>query len=202
MVMSGIICRKLNPKDDLNILAKIDLECVLHNDVNYMCPEVISENNAKLTNKIKNNTVNIKQTNIKKMLDSIIVAEINDKIIGYSITQTPDLSERQVPNADYELVRIAVLPEYQSKGVATALWNAVIAEMKQQNKSVLQLAVDIAGPEDNNGVRGKGNEKAIKFYKGKGCTFLNNTSQYKSKTGIPQSKICVQGWMIKDINEK
>ena len=202
MSMSNVVCRKLNLQDDLNILTKIDLECVLHNDIDYMCSEVISENSQRLTNKIKNNTTNVKQSNIKKLLDSVIVAEIKGKIVGYSITQTPDESEKIVPNADYELVRIAVLPEYQSQGVATALWNAVMAEMKKQNKSVLQLAVDIRGPEDNNGVRGKGNEKAIKFYKGKGCTFLNNTSQYKSKTGIPQSKICVQGWMIKDINEK
>ena len=198
MLNSTIVCRKLNFKDDLTILHKIDLECVLHNDAEYMCPEIISENSVSLNRKISDNTIKAKHNDIQL----IMVAEVNGKIVGYSITQTPNKSEKITPNADCELVRIAVLPKYQSKGVATALWNAIIKEMKKQNKSVLQLAVDIAGPEDNNKIRGKGNDKAIKFYKGKGCIFMNKTSQYKSKTGIPQSKICIQGWMIKYINEK
>ena len=199
MLNSNVVCRKLNSKDDLTILHKIDLECVLHNDAEYMCPEIISENTARLNRKIGDNTIKkAKQNDIQL----VMVAEVHGKIVGYSIPQTPDKSEKITPNADYELVRIAVLPKYQSKGVATALWNAIIKEMKKQNKSVLQLAVDVAGPEDNNKIRGKGNDKAIQFYKSKGCVFLNKTSQYKSKTGIPQSKICIQGWMIKYINEK
>lgn len=200
-----IICRSSKPTDIPAVGERIGLACLKHNDIQYTGKEELEEqifwreeNIRQAEERAKNPQP--KNTNTGKSRYSAIYAEVDGKVVGWTVTHELQETEKLVPDADIELDRIAVLPEYQSKGVGYALWTAMIDKMKQNNQSVLQLWVVVAGPEDENGVRGKGNENAINFYLRQGCKFVDKTRQYKSTRGIPESKLCVSRGLVLNIN--
>lgn len=201
-----ILCRSSKPTDVPVLGDRITLACLKHNDVKYTGKEELEEKifwceeNIKQAEKYAKNQQS-KNTNTGKSRYSATFAEVEGKVVGWTVVHELEESEKVVPNADIELDRIAVLPEYQSKGVGRALWMAMIDKMRQNNQSVLQLWVAVAGPEDENGVRGKGNENAIKFYLRQGCKFMDKTRQYKSSRGIPESKLCVDRSLVLNIND-
>ena len=200
-----IICRKSKPTDEVAVGERIGLACVKFNDSQYMAKEVIEELSKFLENRIKQMVEHAKEPKkeqgTNKSRYSATYAEIDGKIVGWTVIHELEEHEKLVPEANFELDRIAVLPEYQSKGVGYALWQDMIEKMKQKNQSALQLWVVVAGPEDENGVRGKGNERAIKFYTRQGCVFMDKTRQWKSETGIPNSRICIDQGLVCYLNK-
>lgn len=200
-----IICRSSKLTDIPAVGERITLSCLKHNDIQYTGKEELEEHIFLCEENIKQaeeraKNPQPKNTNTGKSRYSAMYAEVDGKVVGWTVTHELQESEKLVPDADIELDRIAVLPEYQSKGVGRVLWTAMIDKMKQNNQSVLQLWVVVAGPEDENGVRGKGNENAINFYLRQGCKFVDKTRQYKSTRGIPESKLCVSRGLVLNIN--
>jgi GNAT superfamily N-acetyltransferase len=201
-----IICRKSKPTDEVAVGERIGLACAKFNDSQYMGKEELQEHITFLENRIKQMVESAKepkteQQGTNKSRYSATYAEIDGKVVGWTVIHELEENEKLVPEAAFELDRIAVLPEYQSKGVGYALWQDMIDKMKQNNQSALQLWVVVAGPEDENGVRGKGNEQAIKFYKRQGCVFVDKPRQYKSEKGIPDSKLCRGQGLVCYINK-
>ncbi len=200
-VKIDVNCRPLKPSDEITIIDKIILACELFNGSQYLGEEELNEKVSFLKKRIEDKMTHPEA--YKKSTNSAysaLVAEVDKKIVGCTIIHKLDETERLVPDASYELDGFYVLPEYQGKGIGYTLWNALLNKLHKENVTSFQLAVVYEGPENTNGVRSKGNINAIHFYQRQGCIFLDETRQWKSKTGIPKSKLCIQRYLLKRIS--
>ena len=195
-----IICRDTKPTDDLVAIDEITLACNKFNAAQYYSKEELQEKVDWLERRIADKKAHPeKYKSHPKDSPSrytALVAEVDGKIVGYTVRHTLSEDEKVVPEARTELDGFGVLPEYQKKGIGFKLWQATIEKLRQQGETVMQLAVAAQGPEDEHGKRGPGNVNAMRFYKRQGCIFLDKTSQWKSPN-IPQSKICIQQHLLK-----
>ncbi len=196
-----IICRETKPTDDLTALEEISLACAKFNGAQYFSKEELQENVNYLEQRIADKKAHPEKYKPRKKNSpsyyTALVAEVDGKIVGYTVRHKLSETEKIVPEAKTELDAFYVHPEYQKKGVGFKLWQATIEKLQQQGETVMQLAVAAQGPEDENGKRKPGNINAIQFYKRQGCLFLDKTRQFKSDTGLPESKICVQQCLLK-----
>ena len=138
-----IICRKSKPTDEVAVGERIGLACAKFNDSQYMGKEELEEHITFLENRIKQMVERAKEPkpeqSTNKSRYSATYAEIDGKIVGWTVIHELEEHEKLVPGANFELDRIAVLPEYQSKGVGYALWQYMIEKLKQKKQSALQL---------------------------------------------------------------
>lgn len=196
-----IICRDTKPTDDPVAMDRVSLACEKFNGAQYYSKEELQERVGWLEQQIADKKAHPAKCKARPKNDSAprykaLVAEVDGKIVGYTVCHTLSEDEKVAPEAKTELDAIYVLPEYQSKGVGFALWQATIERLQQQGETAMQLAVVSQGPEDEHGKRGPGNVNAMKFYKRQGCIFLDKTRQWKSQS-IPPSKICTQQRLLK-----
>ncbi len=90
----------------------------------------------------------------------ILVACKRDKIIGVVYAGKKKCCSASFKKYDAEIYKLYVLPQYQGKGIGSALFNAVLAKLRSLDfKKVMLKSVAL-------------NSKANLFYEAMGCTFL------------------------------
>ena len=81
-----------------------------------------------------------KETHIKRMQDNykktnIVVAQVNNKVVGFCRYLDNNSFSENIENADCEIIALYVLPELKRQGIGTKMFNYVKRELKAKNKN-------------------------------------------------------------------
>lgn len=81
----------------------------------------------------------IKQRNEDYYKGGFIVAELNNEIVGYSRFVNNNTLSPETPEVDCELSALYVKPNLKSNGIGTTMFQYVIKEFKNQNKTKMVI---------------------------------------------------------------
>ena len=106
-----------------------------------------------------------RDTHIKRMQDNykktnIVVAEANNKVVGFCRYLDNNSFSENIENADCEIIALYVSPELKRQGIETKMFNYVKQELKAKNKKNMVIWCV------------KENENSKKFYKKMGGTII------------------------------
>ena len=128
-----------------------------------------------LNNLSKEYEFRIKKMENNYMTNGFIVAEQNDEVVAFCRYVFNNSFSPEIENADCELCAIYVRPDLKHCGIGTKLFNYVINEFKNKNKSTMILWCI------------KDNEPSKKFYTKMGGTII---TERNTELGNKQYKEC------------
>lgn len=109
----------------------INIRCELEKDYNTV-ENVVKESfkNEEFSDKDEHNLVNRLRNSKEYVKELALLAEINEKIVGYSLLTKINIKNKNESRESLALAPVSVLPEYQNKGVGSTLINKAIEKAK------------------------------------------------------------------------